>query len=541
MNNNAPRFARRTAVLFCLCVGILLVSVPSVGSGSEENEEPDRDLFPGMQVPPPVGVRSASAVFPLVDPYGQSIHGDWPGKVHADAELSARQASEISDIESHPTPVRWNRYGGDAADMSSPEEAFPNRFSIQKRDGRWFLVDPSGARFFSLGINGVGAVQPTIVTGRERFFSSLPPEEGGWKAAWRTNPSVLKGDKVPGEVRAVDFDIANKIRLHGPLDWLTSDVRFQIPRLRSWGFNTLGSWTPPAYREGVGTPYVITISYDAPPIEGAPRNWRKFPDPFHPGFLSALEAGFEKRKGNSVDDPFCIGYFVDNELRWGGPTGLADAALASPQDQPARMAFEGWLRNRGEPLDGNPNLESRAAFTRVIMERYFSTIRQFLKEKAPGHLYLGCRFVHDWDGEGPSREVAANYCDLLSFTAYTDTFEQVRLPDLDVPILIAEIGFGVRDRGMYAGSLPWLTPVSTQTERAQKWRAWADSAFADPRVVGVHWFCHADQPLTGRATDGENFPLGFVDVTGGSYPDLVKTQRAIARDLYETTFNPTRR
>jgi hypothetical protein len=38
--------------------------------------------------------------------------------------------------------------------------------------------------------------------------------------------------------------------------------------------------------------------------------------------------------------------------------------------------------------------------------------------------------------------------------------------------------------------------------------------------VGTHWFQWLDQPATGRS-DGENYNIGFVDVTDRPYAELV--------------------
>jgi len=41
-----------------------------------------------------------------------------------------------------------------------------------------------------------------------------------------------------------------------------------------------------------------------------------------------------------------------------------------------------------------------------------------------------------------------------------------------------------------------------------------------------------DEPLTGRAYDGENYNIGFLTVTDTPYPELVAAARAIYRQAY---------
>jgi len=41
-----------------------------------------------------------------------------------------------------------------------------------------------------------------------------------------------------------------------------------------------------------------------------------------------------------------------------------------------------------------------------------------------------------------------------------------------------------------------------------------------PALIDTHWFQWIDQPSTGR-NDGENYNIGFVDVTDRPYNELV--------------------
>jgi agarase len=49
--------------------------------------------------------------------------------------------------------------------------------------------------------------------------------------------------------------------------------------------------------------------------------------------------------------------------------------------------------------------------------------------------------------------------------------------------------------------------------------------------VGVHWFQYIDEPLTGRF-DGENYNIGFVDVTDTPYPELRDAARRVNNTIY---------
>ena len=75
-------------------------------------------------------------------------------------------------------------------------------------------------------------------------------------------------------------------------------------------------------------------------------------------------------------------------------------------------------------------------------------------------------------------------------------------------ILIGEFSFRAKDSGLpnTQGAGPLL---QTQTDRANAYERYVNAALADPRVVGIHWYCWADEPKEGRA-DGENSDFGLV-------------------------------
>ena len=105
-------------------------------------------------------------------------------------------------------------------------------------------------------------------------------------------------------------------------------------RLRSWSMNTIANWSDSQIFLMRKTPYVVSAgSSGAKSIEGSSGYWGKFPDPFDPSFRAAIERRMSWERDKSAGDPFCIGYFVDNELGWGdevvagqGRLGIASRA-----------------------------------------------------------------------------------------------------------------------------------------------------------------------------------------------------------------------
>jgi hypothetical protein len=288
------------------------------------------------------------------------------------------------------------------------------------------------------------------------------------------------------------------------------------------------------------------------PIEGSAGYWRKFPDPFDPSFRRALDRRLRREKAKSAGDPWCIGYFVDNELGWGDELSLAVAALASPSDQPAKGAIladlkkkyptietlnDAWgtahktwdaLAESRTPPPEKHAREDLAVFYTKIAAEYFRHCHDAVKQIAPDNLYLGCRFA--WVNDRGAR-AAARYCDVLGYNLYRDDVADFALPDgVDKPVIIGEFHFGALDRGMFHTG---LRPTASQEDRARAYRNYVTSALRHPSFVGTHWFQFGDQATTGRG-DGENYQIGLVNICDRPYPETIAAVRDIGSSMYAT-------
>lgn len=226
------------------------------------------------------------SIFPFVDQYGQYIHREWPGKIHADTDLIAARQTEDVDLQAHPGPADWDDYGGWA---KGPTLKATGHFRTEKIDGRWWLVDPDGHLFWSHGITCVGMSVTTSVKNREHFYAALPPDAVS-SGYWNNLDGILQ-KKYDGDWSRY-FGLAHT-------------------RLRSWGLNSVGMWSDDnvSLKQRHRTPYVLAVHYGGPKKQGG------FPDVANPGFRAALTealAGFALKGADK--DPYCIGAFIDNEL-----------------------------------------------------------------------------------------------------------------------------------------------------------------------------------------------------------------------------------
>jgi len=489
--------------------------------------------------------------FPFVDRFGQYIHGDWPGKIHTEADLKQHAEAELRDLAAHSRPPSWNRYGGW---QDGPTLEATGHFRVQKHGGKWWLVDPDGKLFFSHGIGAVRiAGEFTPVDERRRYFARLPDRQDAEFGRFYANKRGRTGPFRGKSPLCFNFSDANMLPKYGAA-WLDTSIDLAHQRLPSWGHNTLGNWTTPSIYEKARTAYTAHAAMGKMRWLDGKTMWqgRTFRDVFDPSFRTALEQ-LTRNVAKTAGDPWCIGYFVDNEMPWDHHI-IPKATLESPADQPGKIAFVEMLKKhyvdiaalnrawRTEHASWDSVLQHRTppqtryagedfdAYLTAVAERYFPAVRNAVRKGAPKKLYLGCRF--NTFNKIPAA-VAARYCDVVSYNYYRapDEVASFQFPgDTDVPLIIGEWHFCALDRGMFDYG---ICHVKDQEARAKHYVAYMKAALGHPQIVGAHWFRYKDQSLTGRVADGANAQNGFLDIADTPYPETVEASREVGRNLYE--------
>lgn len=496
----------------------------------------------------------------IVDRYGQYTGADWPGKIHTDAELTAARDDEQTALAAHPALNDRDAYGGWSA---GPHFAPTGFFTTRQVDGRWWLVDPDGRLFFSTGLDEVTFhSHATVITKRKQMFTWLPEAKDPLSAYYVDLPYIHIGPIKSG--RGFDFYAANVQRKFDAVDPRRAWEDETIARCRAWGFNTIGNWSDESLCQQKKVPYVVTanVGGNHKRVSGGWDYWAKMHDPYDPQFAADAAEWLKRQAAQAKDDPWCLGYFVDNELSWsawGGPDGgrfaLAHGTLSAGTDSPAKMAMLAQLKAKYQTIDqlnaawktALPSWEALAApygatgaitdamkqdmstFITAFARQYFTVVRNALKKLDPNHLYLGCRFAAFTEEEA---KAAAEVCDVVSFNVYDRGIDIKRLAftkELNKPCMIGEFHFGALDRGMFH---PGLVPAADQKARAQMYREYVNSVADHPAFVGCHWFEYVDEPITGRAYDGENYNIGFVTVTDTPYPEMVAAAKQTHQALY---------
>ncbi len=499
--------------------------------------------------------RSPDNFFPFIDEYGQYIHSDWKNKMHSEEALKKAAKNELDYLNKSKGPENIGKYGGWTAGPKLKATGF---FRTEKRDDKWWIIDPEGYLFWSAGLNCVSSNSIfTGITHREKYFRNLPPKDSISSSFYGKGTFASHGFyKDKQSYDTYNFYQSNLYRKYGD-DWLKTFQDMSHKRIKDWGMNTLGFVSDLGAIRQEKTPYVGSIWIKGTPkIEGSEGFWGKFHDVFDPNFRVAVKNSVKLQK-EGANNPWCIGYFVDNELSWGLLGSLSEGTLKSPETQPAKIAFINDLKSKYSQIEGlngvwGTNHESWESllistklpdpekaktdlvdFYKRIADTYFKIINEELKHVAPNQNYLGCRFA--WANNDVVLTTASKYLDIMSFNKYEYSVENFSLPKgVDKPIMIGEFHFGALDRGSFHVG---IKKAADQTERGQHYQDYVHGALRNPNIVGAHWFQYIDEPNTGRF-DGENYNVGFVDICDNPYEELIEKVKETTYNMYEFRIAP---
>ena len=357
-------------------------------------------------------------------------------------------------------------------------------------------------------------------------------------------------------------------------------------RLFGWGFNTLGAWSDEALAAitvsnqylayapvvNLGTSYVARKQKEQAWLHGV------FPDVFDSEFATICRQRAREFCTPRSGDLWLLGWFTDNELRWGpdwrGSDELLTMFLSLPANVPGKKVavdlmreryggsvtnfnavwkttFASWnelLRAtsirppivRSALYQQNQEVERRAnevdpkraafvadceAFLARLADRYFRVTSEAIKAADPNHMNLGCRFAY-FPPE-PVVAAAAKYVDVISFNCYRPDPREVvsRYSAFGKPLMIGEFSFRAEDSGLpnSRGAGP---KVKNQEERAAAFKKYVTQALRNPNLVGYHWFEYCDEPNAGRF-DGENSNYGVVNVRDEGYTKLTRAMNEV--------------
>jgi hypothetical protein len=452
---------------------------------------------------------------PLVDEFGQWIGENWQGKAASLGELQKAWAEEVRSLQPiHKLEVNgrfsatqtveanggydYCRYGG----YTSSHAKATGFFRVEKIEGKWWFVDPDGHLFLSVGSDVMQPGMGTSTLDRASIFAALPPVE--------LNRAVPR-DEGRG---LASFYSWNLSRRYGA-DWKKQWVDFTLRRMAAWGFNTIGNWSDPELWAARRTPYAM-------PLDGwGMEQYMGMPDVYSPAWLKQVDEAAKRQCAPRKADPWLLGYFIANEPAWPGREVLvADLILKGP-DTATKKALQALLAKENTP-------QRKKAFMLQCFEKELAAINAGVKKYDPNHLNLGIRF-----GGQPEDEIVrmTRNFDVYSQNIYSEVPDRAQLDKLyaltGLPMIIGEFHMGTPGRGMSAG----LVQAKDQAERGVAYRYYVEQAVSMPALIGTHWFQWIDEPNTGRM-DGENYNIGFIDVTDRPYSEFVEAAQQTHKRLF---------
>ncbi len=438
----------------------------------------------------------------LVDRFGQRNLVSYPEKVKTHEELveMEKETRYLDSLSVIAGKHGKDKYGGyTETGILLDATGF---FTTQYKDGRWYLVTPEGNPFFSLGINGVrrksfrGTADVTRVEGREQIFEHIP--------SYHECPECFFSDST--YFSHYTWNIKQKYEDYD--HW----KKHTVHRMKTMGFNTVGNWSDTLFFHEPEIPYTFTL--DTRDASKFP-TFGNLPDVFHPQWehhVDSIFAGIQ----NYSNDPYLLGYFVDNEMSWRS-IPLIDS-----------MSYT------GKELQNIPGDEAKIG---LYAEKYFSVISGALRKYDPDHLYLGCRFTRNFDKmEGVARKVG-KYADVLSVNVYSayPLREEMDLwyDAAQKPILIGEHHIPPRTPKQ-------LWPVYENFPDHKRYDmienyvlTWASYPYA----VGSHWYQFKDQEVAGRGDGGENQPVGIITIADKLNRNMCNTYFRISQKVPEKIDN----
>lgn len=366
-------------------------------------------------------------------------------------------------------------------DPALAEPALPEAngfFQVAEVGDRWFLITPDGAPFYSIGVNHVTA-----------------------------NNNTDRETGVCPYCEAVDSAYESRE------DWAAATAA----RLSSWGFNTIGAWSDDAAFAPL-MPYTELLNY------GGGQS-----DFFSDEFVQRVEKITQEKVVPLKDDPNLLGWFLDNELKWGKDWRNLNTKL----DEYMMLEEGSPGREMAEQFEGD-----HEGFLLELATRYFRVTHDAIRAVDPNHLILGAR-PSSLSMPPQVPQAATPYVDVFSVNFYATTDGLFEALDKNwgplvpiegwleayhelsgLPLMATEFSFRSSESEPPNTYPPIYLTFDTQAERAAAYDRYVQNCFDAPYIVGQHWFEYVDQPVGGRG-DGENNNFGLVTVNDEPYEAFV--------------------
>lgn len=359
-------------------------------------------------------------------------------------------------------------------------------FRLEKASDRWWLVDPEGSAFVTIGVNHADEtnlkydhnfdIWKEKYGSREKWIKGLVKD----LKDWGFNTIGWTGDYISG-----DWGKA--------LDWFGDPINL--------GHST--SWAAADYKIA-DMPYCLQIRVaEIEDWNGQP----SYPDVFSREFDMYCEYLARSICANHVDSKNLIGYFL--------------------------VDIPGWLPHASgkdfKQLEGLTGKERKAKLFNVA-SKYYETITKHIRKYDPNHLILGDRYNGNKGIPTEVLEAAKSYVDVLSVQYFPSNNEEGYLQmrkDLtnwqslmDKPVINADIGNWCQTE-MNPNR---VSDLKDQQERANDYIESINLLINEPWFIGWHWCAHVENKARG---------WGIKDPYDQPYHDFINPVKEFNKGIYE--------
>jgi hypothetical protein len=441
---------------------------------------------------------------PAVDEFGQHNLVDYAEKITSIEQLRAAWKAEDDEID-NIVDYNYSRYGG----YLQKQVKGTGFFRTEKIDGRWWFVDPDGYLFLSHGVDCVnpgGGGSANNLDMRANMFKELPPQEFRQTNNRRNRESA-------------SFGSWNLYRRYGE-GFREKANEMVIKRMDKWGLNTIANWSSAAVYGQNKKAYTLQLRG-----LGMDGNLMGLADVYAPDFAAKMDSSLKSYLPANKNNPWVVGYFVGNEPSWLGQEARLCNLILEGEARPIKAELEKFLQGGNTPA-------RKKEFIHKTFDIFLQTVKKTMKRYDPNHLNLGIRFGNLNELDESLMKICSNAFDILSFNCYALTPDKEMMDRAlrlaDTPMIIGEYHFGTVDRGMAQS----LWQVENQEQRGVAYRYYTEQGYSHPGLIGTAYFQWCDQDLMGRASDGENYNCGLIDVTDRPYKYQVEAMMETAKRLY---------
>lgn len=402
----------------------------------------------------------------------------------------SRPFTALTDFDEYVTATYKNaerdQYGGIM--IESLKQEITGYFYTKKIDGRWWMIDPLGYPFISIGLSHIHY----SVNGSQLQKKNTLAKYGTYEN-WAIDVT---------DIVRKDFFFNNSAAAAPEIRNLENGLPFIVGGGAMSGYGNFKNI------KGDGNGSTVFVANNTMPV-------------FDPEFAQYAEFWAKCNIIYSGNDRL-IGYTSDNELPM--DENMLDRAMTiDPKKEVNYYTYActwTWLCNmtgNDSPTKDDITDELRDKYRGFVWDRYYSVVAPMVKKYDPDHMYMGTRFLTKSNQSEWVYRFSAQYLDCMTINWYfdwePDTDALYRISrNGDMPFLVTEFYTKAGDAtessaegspklGNNSGAGMY---VETQTDRADFYETFTIRMLESANCVGWQWFLYMDNDPNSGTTDASS-------------------------------------